>query len=187
METYISKLIVFLKDLFSGLVNKILVAVIILFIGFIVGKVVGKLLEKGLKQVSLNKMIKEVSGIRISFEEMIAHFVMYFIYFISIVMALRHIGIATDILNILSAVVIVLIGVFILLSVKDFIPNIISGIVLHQKGTIKKGEVIEVNKIKGKIEAMTLLETKLKTKSGDIIIIPNSNLTKNEIIKKKKL
>lgn len=185
MQEFIVDSIKFLQELLAGFINKIIVAIILVLIGFIIGKAVSKLLQKTLKQVELNKVIKDISGIRISLEGMIYHFVEYFIYFISIVMALRHIGIATDILNILSAVVIVLIGIFILLSIKDFIPNVISGIILHQKATIKKGDIIIINNVKGKVESMTLLETRLKTKSGDIIIIPNSNLTKNEITKKR--
>lgn len=185
METYTQIIIEFFQDLFSGIISRMLIAGIILLIGFIFGKIISKIVHKALKEIKLNKIIKEASGIKISIEEIISHFLLYFIYFVSIVMALRHIGIATDILNIISGAVIVIIGVFILMSVKDFIPNIISGIIIHQKGTIKEKETIIFNNIKGKVISITLLETKLQTKSGDIIIIPNSNLTKSEIIKKK--
>jgi small-conductance mechanosensitive channel len=184
METYITIISSFFQDLFSGLINKILIALIILLIGFILGKVASRITHKTLKEIKLNKIISEASGIKISFEEIISHFILYFIYFISIIMTLRHIGIATDILNILSGAIIILIGIFILMSVKDFIPNIISGIIIHQRNIINEGDIIIINNIKGKVISLTLLETKLKTNSNDIIIIPNSNLTKNEIIKK---
>ncbi|MCB9358792.1 mechanosensitive ion channel [Candidatus Woesearchaeota archaeon] len=175
-----------LQNVVSEIINKYFVAILIVLIGFVIGKIAGRFLLKALKEIQLNKIVKDISGIRSSLEGIISHFVEYFIYFVSIVMALRHIGIYTDILNILSAVVIILIGIFIILSVKDFIPNIISGIVMHQKSDIKEGDIIEYNKIRGKIIDFSLLETKLETKTGDIIIIPNSNLTKNEIIKRKK-
>jgi small conductance mechanosensitive channel len=175
----------YIDTLFAGTLNRLLVAVIILLIGFIIGKVANRILERGLTKIRLNEMVKQVTGLNFGLEEMIGHFVMYFIYFIAIIMSLRHLGIATDILNILSAVIIVLIGIFILLGVKDFIPNIISGIILNQKGTIKKGDEITVQNVKGKVIEITLLETRLETKKGDLIIIPNANLTKNEIIMKK--
>lgn len=182
---FIDNGIQFIVDLLSGLVNKIIIALIIILIGFIIAKILSRIIHKTLKQVDLDKMIKEISGIKVSFEEIISHFVLYFIYFISIVLALRYMNIATDILNILSGVVILIIGIFILLSVKDFIPNIISGIIIHQKCLFKKGDIISVNNITGEVIDMTLLDTKLTTKSGDTIIIPNSTLTKTEFIKKK--
>jgi small-conductance mechanosensitive channel len=132
-----------------------------------------------------NRIIKDMINLLI-IDEKTSHFVLYFVYFISIIMALHYLGIATDILNIISGVVMLMIAIFVILSVKDFIPNVISGIVIHQKSLIKIGDKITTNNISGKVVEITLLDTKLKTKSGDIIIIPNSNLTKNEIIKKSK-
>ncbi len=186
MKEYFINIIDFLQNLLSGFVNKILVAVIILLIGFILGKVATRLVEKGLKEIGLNKIIKDV-GVKIPLEGIISNFVLYFIYFISIIMALSHLEIATGVLNTLSAVIIILIGIFVVLSVKDFIPNIISGIILHQKSMIKEGDIILINDMKGKVKEITLLDTKLETKSGDLIIVPNSNLTKNQIVKKKRL
>lgn len=176
----------FTKEVFSGLINKVLLAIIILLSGFIIGKVVSKIISKILAEFQLNKVFYDISGIKSHIEEIISHFVLYFIYFISIVTALRQLGIATEVLNIVSGVIIILIGIFILLSVKDFIPNIISGIIIHQKNLFSKEDRIEFKGITGKIKEITLLDTKLITKNGDIIIIPNVNLTKNEIIIKKK-
>lgn len=186
MADYIDIVFRFLTDFFSGFTNRIIVALIILLIGFIVAKILSRITEKALKEVRLNVIVREITGIKISFAEIISHFILYFVYFVSIIMALRHIGIATDVLNILSGVIILLIGIFILLSVKDFIPNVISGIFIHQKSTIKAGDVITVNDVTGRVTEVTLVDTRIKTKSGDLIIIPNSNLTKNAIIKKSK-
>ena len=184
MGYFIDQFDVLFQDVFTGFLNKIIVAVIILLIGFIIAKVLSRLIERGFKELKISKVIKEISGIKISFEEIVSTFVLYFVYFLSIIMALRHIGIATDVLNLLSAAIILILGVFIILTVKDFIPNVISGIIIHQKSIINKGENITFNNITGKVIEITLLDTKIKTKSGDIIIIPNSNLTKREIIKK---
>jgi small conductance mechanosensitive channel len=185
MNEYITLGIDFLKDVFSGLINKVILATIILMSGFIIGKVFSKIISKILKEFNINKIIYDISGIKYEIEEIITHFVLYFTYFISIIIALKQLGIATEVLNILSSVIIILIGIFVLLSVKDFIPNIISGIIIYQKKTFKKGDEIEFKNIIGTVSEITLLDTRLKTKKGDIIIIPNVNLTKNEIIKKK--
>ncbi|MFT4343381.1 MAG: mechanosensitive ion channel domain-containing protein [Candidatus Woesearchaeota archaeon] len=181
----IQEWITWIIEVVAGGMTTLLTAAVIVLVGFILGRVVFKFLKKVLKEAGLNKILKEITRIRIPLEEVISYFVMYFIYFIAIIMALRHIGIATDVLNIISIVIIVLVGVFVLLSIKDFVPNAISGIVLHQKRTIIPGDSIEVHGVAGKVVEVSLLETRLETKKGDIIIVPNANLTKNEIIKKK--
>ena len=45
----------------------------------------------------------------------------------------------------------------------------------------KVGQVIKVKGMQGKIIQITLLETKIETKTGDIIFIPNSVLNKTEV------
>jgi len=60
-----------------------------------------------------------------------------------------------------------------------------AGLFLHQKRNIKPGERIEVNNVEGEVINITLTETKLRTRSGEIVYIPNSVLTKNVVIKKK--
>ena len=74
---------------------------------------------------------------------------------------------------------------FIILSLKDLIPNIAAGFLLHHRKFINKGENITVKDIKGKIIDITLTEIKLETKNKDVVIIPNSVLIKNEIVKNK--
>ncbi|MBM3200720.1 mechanosensitive ion channel, partial [Candidatus Woesearchaeota archaeon] len=73
---------------------------------------------------------------------------------------------------------------FIILAFKDFIPNITAGFFLHQKNMIKPGDVIKVKDIEGEVVSVSLVETILKVKD-DTVYIPNSVLTKNEVIKKK--
>jgi len=185
MNEYIQAVFDFITNVFAGLVNNVLLAIIILLVGFILGKMLSKLLQRVLVEIKLNKILEEITSIKFQLEEFLSHLLLYFIYFISIITALRQLGIATEILNILSGVIIVLIGIFIVLSVKDFIPNIISGIVIHQKDVIKKGDKIEFKNVSGKVIEITLLDTKLETTRGDTIIIPNVNLTKNEFVIKK--
>ena len=72
-----------------------------------------------------------------------------------------------------------------ILAVKDFIPNFVAGLTLYQKRNIKPGEKILVNNIEGEILNISLLETKVRTRNGDIVYIPNSILTKHVVIKKK--
>lgn len=184
MLEYISRGISFIEEIFYGVIDKLFIAGIILLIGFIIGKVISRLVQKVLHHIGLDIIIKDTTGIKISIEDIISHFILYFIYFISIIMALRKLGIAPYILNIVSALVGIIITVFLVLSLKDFVPSMIAGIIITQKAIVKEGEYIEACELKGKVISVSLIETKIQTKSGDIILIPNSHLIKKTIIKK---
>jgi small-conductance mechanosensitive channel len=175
-----------LINLFTGLVNKVILALIFLLIGFIIANIISRVIEKGLKELNVDNAIMKLAGIKISLEQIISKLVLYIIYFISIVTALNYLGIVPNIINAISYIVIILLAIFILLSIKDFIPNSIAGFSLIRKGRVKVGDNIEYKGTAGKIVEMTLVDVKLKTRKGDIIIIPNSLLVKNAFVKKKK-
>jgi small-conductance mechanosensitive channel len=102
------------------------------------------------------------------------------------VTVLQQLGLATTVLNMIAGGVIVIIILSTLLGVKDFIPNAVAGFVLQRKEFLSVGEVIKVKGMQGKIIKISLVETKIETKDKDIIFIPNSVLTKTEVVKVKK-
>ncbi|MBW2985054.1 mechanosensitive ion channel family protein [Candidatus Woesearchaeota archaeon] len=172
--------------LLSGIFTKIVVAIIILLIGFIIGKILGRLLQKVLHEFETDKALKKSAGIHFSIEHLFGALLSYFIYFIAIIMALNQVGLTSAILNMLSGAVILLILISMILAIKDFVPNMVAGIFIFQKGIIKEGDIISFDKIKAKVVETTLIETKLESKSKDIIYIPNSALMKKEIKKLKR-
>ncbi len=169
----------------SGITSKLLVAAIIILIGFIIGKITGKVIKKGLHEIELNNIIRKITKVNIAVEDFISGFVTFFIYFLAIVMALKHLGLATDILNIISGAVILIITISILLGVKDIIPNAFSGFIIHYKKFLSVGDTIIVKGMEGKIIEIGLVEINIKAKNGDIIRIPSSIITNSEIVKKK--
>lgn len=171
-----------ISELFTGLISQILVALIIFFIGFIIGKLLGKLTTKILDQLNLDYFLRKALGVRFSFEDLIGAFVTYFIYFISLIMALNQVGLTTTMFMIIFTAIVVLIVISIVLSIKDFIPNFISGLMIRQKNFIQEEDVIQVKNIKGKVVYIDLLETQIQNSHKDIIYVPNSILTKHEII-----
>lgn len=182
----IEKGITTLDKLFSGIFTKIVIAIIILLIGFIIGKILGRLLQKVLHEFEMDKALKKSAGINISLEHFLGSFLTYFIYFITIIMALNQLGLTTAILNMISGAVILLILISLILAIKDFVPNMMAGIFIYQKGIIKEGDIIALDKIKAKVIETTMMETKLESKNKDIIYIPNSLLIKKEIRKLKR-
>lgn len=180
-----SPFLAYLDSLFSGFVSRLVVAFIILLFGFIIGKILGKIVHKVLHEIELNKLFHSATKVKVSLEEVISTFTSYFIYFIFIVIALEKLGIGVIAFNIVAAGVMVIIILSIFLGIKDFVPNLISGLLLRRKRFIKEGDKIKVNNAEGKIICMNLVETRIKTSKGDIISIPNSSLTKSEVVKKK--
>ncbi len=176
----------FFPKILSSVFNQLVVAVIIVLMGLVLGKILGKLTQKALHEIELNKIIKKAAGIRASVEEIISISVSYFIYFIFIIMALNQLGITTVVLHMISGAILIIIIISVLLSVKDFMPNMFAGLFIHQKRSIKEGDIIKVDNTQGKVVHINLVETKIETKQGDIIYIPNSLLTKKKVIKLKK-
>ena len=185
-NSLINNSINFLPKLLSGVFTKMVVAVIILLIGLVVGKIIGKIVKRLLHSIEFNQVVKRATGIKISLEEGISVFVTYFIYFLFIIMALNHLGLTTVVLHMISGAILIIIIISILLSIKDFMPNMFSGLFIHRKRFINKGDVIRVENTEGEVVHINLVETKIKTDKGDIVYLPNSFLTKNKVIKVKK-
>ncbi len=176
-----------LFDLTSeGWAIKLIAAIAILLIGLVAARIINKILTKILQELEINRVLKEQAGIKVPIEEFIGSLTKYIIYFIAIIWALAELGLQTIILYILLALFLIIIISFIILAFKDFIPNITAGFFIHQKNLIKPGDVIRIKDIEGEVSSVSMVETILKV-NGDTVYIPNSVLTKNEIIKKEKL
>ena len=170
--------------LFSNLVVSLVAAIVILLIGLVIGRFLGNLVGKILRELEITKILKE-EKVKFPLEEVLSNGVKYVVYFIAVVLALNQVGLTSTVLNLLLGIVVVLIIIFIVLAFKDFIPNVMAGFFIHQRRDIKEGDNIRVKNIEGKIIDINLVETKIKTKGGDIIYLPNSYLTKNEVKKRK--
>ena len=185
MALSIQDVILLLERFFQPLLTNIVAALIVLLVGFILGRLAGKLIYKVLHELELNNLLKKALGVKVALEEVISGFINYFIYFIAVIMALDQLGLKTQILNILSAAVILLVVLSFFLSIKDFIPNVIAGIFLHQRGSLKEGHYVKFRDVQGRIIHINLVETKIETDDNDILFVPNSLLTKNGFIKLK--
>ena len=161
----------------------IIAAFLILFAGIIVGKIFGKLVKKVLHEIELNKITHKATSLKLSIEEFTGGFVQYFVYFITVIMALNQLNVTTTVLSMVGGAVIILIVVSIILAIKDFIPNVFAGFYIYRNKFIKVGEIIKVKGMEGEVKEVNLFETRIETISGDTIYIPNSALTKTEEVK----
>ena len=171
--------------MFDHFFQRFVVAIVILLIGLIIGRTVGELLQRVLHEVELDKVVRK-AGISVSLESFLSSFATYFIYFITVIWALNEIGLTTTILNMISGAALVLIIISILLAIKDFLPNIIAGFHIYSKSLVRVGDKIKVEKLQGVVSKISLTETEIRTKKGDLIYIPNSSLIKKEFSVKRK-
>ena len=176
----------YINSLLSRFITRFIIAVVILLVGFVVGRISGRFVQRFLHEIELDVIMRKATGIKISLEEVIGHLTSYFLYFIFIVIALEKIGIGAIAFNLLAAGVIIIIVLSIFLAIKDFVPNLLAGIFLHRKGFLNEGDTIRVGGTQGKIVHINLVETRIQTKNGDVIYIPNSILTKSEVVKLKR-
>jgi len=175
----------YLNTLFSGVLYNLIIALIIILVGFIIGKLVARLIEKILHELELDNILS-TAGFRMPIEHGIATFMAYLIYFIAIVMALNQVGLTTVALYIIVGGAVLLVIIATALGIKDFIPNLIAGFFIYRKNLFKVGQRLAVGKLEGKVKKISIVETELETKKGDMIYVPNSLLIKSAIVVKKK-
>ena len=162
---------------------KLVAAITILLIGLILGRFFSKLVKKILKEVELNNIIKKEFKLDWPVEQFLVSFIRYLVYFVALVIALNQIGLAKIILYVILGGVLLFIVVFMILAIKDFIPNVVSGFLIQHRKLLKKGDKIKVRDIEGKVVDITLTEIQIKS-GNEIIVVPNSVLSKEIIWKK---
>lgn len=172
----------FTKQTLEPIFSDIVLAIIVLLIGLIIGRIVGKLVQTLLHSFELNKSIKKQWGLQIRMEQFFGTGSTYILYVISFVFALDVLQLTSIIVYLLGTIVILIIAASILLSIKDFLPNFMAGLLLQRRKRVRIGEVITFRNIKGKIIQRTLLETKVRTQQGDVFNIPNSLFMKELMI-----
>ncbi|HIH25714.1 MAG TPA: mechanosensitive ion channel [Nanoarchaeota archaeon] len=170
--------------IYSDTVIKIITSFLILILGLVLANVLSNILRKVLKEAEINKILAKQFKIKISVENYLVNIFKYLIYFAAAITVLNQLGIPTFILRIIFLVIVIIVIVFIVLAFKDWIPNLVSGFYIYKTQKIKTGDTIIMNGLTGKVKRINLIETKIITKNNEVIFIPNSNITKYEIVKK---
>ncbi len=93
----------------------------------------------------------------------------YVVWLLAGTAMLEMLGVHVTVLVAGSAALLVGLG----LGVQQIFRDIVSGIFLLFEGTIEVGDVLEVNKTVGKVEEIKLRTTRLSTRDGQTMIVPN--------------
>ncbi len=160
--------IVEIRDYTFTLYNILVVISILVgsrFLVFIISSIIGKNLRKkhwvdAGKQYTITQLLK------------------YFIYTISIILSIESLGIDLSILLAGSAALFVGIG----LGLQNTFNDMVSGLILLFEGVVKKGDIVDIGSTIGRVEQLDIRTSKIKTRAGITIIVPNSKLINNEVI-----
>ena len=174
-----------LLALLRSIASNMVVAVVLLLIGIVVSRLIERLAYTVLHELEFDNWLKK-AGVRFALEQTVSSAIKYFGYFITVLIALNQIGLTSFVVNLAAMGIIVLVLVAIVLGVKDFVPNFLAGLRIHQRGFVKEGDIIRVRDIEGEVREINLLDTRIRTQSGDVLFIPNAMLTKHEVLRHKR-
>lgn len=149
---------------FGMVVKTVFIALITLFILWIIRKI---LFRRAIKH-------KINEGNLYSIYQIIK----YVIWFISIVIILQTLGIKLNMLLAGSAALLVGVG----LGLQNTFNDFISGLILLFEGTIKVGDILEVDGQVIKIQRIGLRTSTAINRDDIVLIIPNSSITSNKIV-----
>ncbi len=105
-------------------------------------------------------------------------FARYILWTIAFVLIMSRLGINSDIFKIGGGALLVGIG----LGMQDLFINFISGIILMIEGSLKVGDILEIDGDVVKITEIGLRTSKGLNRNNVSIIIPNSLITNNKVI-----
>jgi small-conductance mechanosensitive channel len=170
---------------FNPVFSRLVLAVFILLLGFIAGRVLGLLVKRLLSDVSFDKRLRVV-GIKVSFERLLSSGLSILIYVVTVFLSLNTLGLTSTIVTIIILGLVFVVVVSFLLAIKDFFPNLLSGLRLKVLKPFSPGDEVQIKEVKGVIKSVGLLETRILTHFKEEIIIPNALFTKRKILVKKK-
>ncbi|MBD3361170.1 mechanosensitive ion channel [Candidatus Woesearchaeota archaeon] len=164
-------------DLFHDISNKVAVTVLIILVGFIIGRIAGRLIFRILHEIEIDRLIsKKKADIANSVSQVIE----YTIYVITVCLALDNLDILAFALIAAVVILAVILIISALLGFKDFVPNFLCGLWIKNKGLAVVDTNIRLSSVKGRVVKRGLLHIKVKTKSDDIISVPNCVVVKKK-------
>ena len=102
----------------------------------------------------------------------------YFVWVIAIILSLEAVGFKITILLAGSAALLVGLG----LGLQQIFSDIVSGIFLLVEGTVKIGDIMEVDGIIGKVTEINLRTSEILTRDGIMIIVPNHKFITENVV-----
>jgi small-conductance mechanosensitive channel len=165
-------------------ITNIVAGLLIIAFGILMGNILGVLSKKLFEAFEVEHILHSWN-IGFPIEEFVSSLIKYITYLIGLIWGLTFLGLETIILYVILLIILGLLIAFILLALKDFIPNFVAGIIINLTKKVNKREYIKLDNAEGKVIKVHMLETKIKTPDGDIVLIPNVLINKRVVTKNK--
>ncbi len=161
--------IIFNSSKLSITVSDLLILILIL----VVTKTIIELLKRIFKRQVTNK------DLDIGKSHAVLQLIKYILWITAIILCLDTLGINLTILLAGSAALLVGLG----LGLQHVFQDFVSGIILLFEGTIKVGDVVEIqDQTVGRVKEIGLRTSKIETRNNIIMIIPNSKFISDSVI-----
>lgn len=147
---------------------KFLGALVLLLIGLRVAKWIAAVAERGLTRA-------EVEPIAVQFLRKVAYIALLVVLLLAV---LQVVGVPmTSMIAVLGAA-----GLAVGLALKDSLSNIASGVMLVSLKPFRVGDIVTIAGETGKVESVSIFQTRLRGADNQTIVLPNSLITSDSII-----
>jgi small-conductance mechanosensitive channel len=146
----------------------LLTALAIVIVGRILAAIVGRSIERVLERRGLD------AGLRFA----VGKITRYVLIILGVFVALGTVGVDTS--AILGAGAVLLVGIG--FGLQKLAENFISGLLVLIERPVRKGDFIDAGGVLGTVEDIGLRATRVISRDGVMVIVPNSNLISNTVI-----
>ena len=168
LELIESKLINWLRVLVRMLPN-LLLAVLVIVIGIYLSKIIRNFSRKMLDRLSHGRIITNL----------FSSFIYITCIGITLFAALSILGLDKALTSLLAGAGIA--GLALAFAFQDIAANFMSGILITMRRPLRVGDIVKIKDYMGKVHAINLRDTVLQTFQGQMVIIPNKDVSQNPI------
>jgi small-conductance mechanosensitive channel/CRP-like cAMP-binding protein len=131
---------------------------------------------------TLSNLIKQRVLVRVGMDrgtrEVVAAFIRYLLTVLGFVIVLQTAGVNLSSLTLVAGVL----GIGVGFGLQNLTSNFISGLTLLVEQPIRVGDFIEVDKLLGTVENISIRSTTVRTQDGVFVIVPNVRFVENNVI-----
>ena len=149
--------------------GRILIALLVLFVGIRLAKWLTGLAEKGMTR-------SHIEPTAVSFLRKVVYVALLVVLALTVLQAIFGVA-PTSMIAVLGAA-----GLAIGLALKDSLSNVASGVMLVSLKPFRVGHIVTINGVTGKVEDVSIFQTRLRGADNQVIVMPNSLITTDSII-----